>query len=266
VKNCPHCQFLVHDGADTCGVCKQPIAVPQQPAGPWGADPGFLPGGGTATATATQARPTTFVNPSPPRRPVSGLKVATIVVACIVALGAVGVAALMFLGQQVDQSVDPASTAWSTHRDPEGAFSVDVPGSVEVIDDLGATAGTDLGGIQARGVIGSDGGFGAAVFRYGLPPGSSFDTYGAIEGMAVGSFTAPTVTSKTTVETAFGPGIDAEVVGTLSDGQKGIAFVRGIQIDGVPYLIGTYGYAAWSPEVQQLHQHLLDSFQAPAAP
>ena len=264
MKNCPHCQFLVPDGADSCSVCKQPIAMPPQPAGPWGADPGFVPGGGTATAT--QAPPVTFVNPSPPRRPVSGLKVATIVVGCIVALGVLGVAALMLVGQRVDRSVDPATTAWSTHRDPEGAFSVDVPGSVEVVDDLGAMADTDLGGIQVRGVIGSDGGFGAAVFRYGLPPELSFDTDGAMEGLAAGSFTAPTITSKTTVETAFGPGIDAEVVGTLSDGEKGIAFVRGIQVDGVPYLIGTYGYAAWSPEVEQLHQHLLDSFQAPAAP
>ena len=138
-----------------------------------------------------------------------------------------------------------------------------MPGAVEVVDDLAASAGFDLGGVPVRGVVGEDAAFGSAVFRYELAPGTPFDDDGGIEG-AARVFADHTVTSTTPVETPFGPGVDAEFVGTMPDGQKGVAFIRIVHVGDVPYLLCTYGYASSSPEVQQLHQHLLDSFRVPA--
>ncbi|UDY36771.1 hypothetical protein [Dermatobacter hominis] len=266
MKNCPHCQFLVHDGADTCSVCKQPIAVPEQPAGPWGApDAGFVPGG-AATATATAARSATFVDPSPPRRPVDGLKVAIVAVGTIVLLGILGVAALVFVGAPADETVDPAAVDWAPYSDAGGAYTIDLPGAVEVIDDLGSQEGVDTAGVPVRGVFAGGPSFAVAVFRYELPPGAAFDTDQGVDGAALGMFTNPTVTRRVPAQTEHGPAIDAEVVGSLDDGSKGIGFLRLVTVGGTPYMLGTFGLASSSPELAQLHERLVASFQVPAAP
>ena len=267
MRTCPHCQFIVHDGADICGVCKQPATVPEQPAGPWGAIPSFdpdAPGPGIGTATATQARPATFVNPSPPRHPVNGLKVAAIAVGGVALVVILGVVALSFVGTTASTDVDPEAVGWTPYRDPDGNFSVELPGAVEPLD-VGSEKGLPTG-VSIKGVMSQTSSHSSSALRYVLPPGTAYDLDGGIDGAAANTFSDAVISNRTPVETPYGPAIDAEIVGTVATGQKGISFVRLVKVGDVPYMLLTVGDAASSPELAELHERMVASFSSPAAP
>lgn len=58
MESCPHCNFLVRDGARTCGVCHRPVAAEASPpdfAGPSGARVAPSTGGASVAVMALMA-------------------------------------------------------------------------------------------------------------------------------------------------------------------------------------------------------------------
>lgn len=262
-------------------------APPTAPPAPGFSTPGSIPPGPAAPGSPSSGFSVPGATPPwapPPTGPASGPadpagfqvapvatkgkgRVVVAVVLGLVGLVLVALVGLTFIGTTTESAdIDVATTDWTSYSDPRGAFTVEMPGEIRSIADLSEESGVDDLGIEVRGVVGEDESFGAAVFRYGLPPGAAFDLNAGVDGGAASAFKDSTVTDRVPIETPWGPGVDAKVVGTLNDGAEGAAFIRLITADGVPYMMVTSGPASASAESAQLQERMVNSFRAHSAP
>ena len=204
MRTCPHCQFLVVDDATTCSVCKKDLSLPREPATVGGAPfaapgeaanesvppassgaPGWAPGipGQTVPPApgAWPAPPGAAYPPAgvaPPKNKWSTTKVLVIVgVLCLVPiLGGIG---LFLLGSAVDDQLSRAELVadelpWKSHEDPDGLYTLDMPGRVDV-DTVEMPEGFGMASSLDAATV-SDRDFGASVTRTPdvVPAGQTF--------------------------------------------------------------------------------------------
>lgn len=208
VKNCPHCQFLVADGATTCSVCHSDLSSPPDPTAagsPPFVAPGQVPGApvssqpsftaapyGAPTATLPPSPGTAWPAPPPgapfpptgvgaqPKRGWSATKILVVVgLVCLVPV--LGVAGLVLLGVTADVQLTTGELAadelpWASHDDPGGWYVVDMPGrvvvdTVEMPEGYGIVASVETASVSARE-------FAASVTRSPdvVPAGQTFTT------------------------------------------------------------------------------------------
>jgi hypothetical protein len=197
MRTCPHCQFLVADGATTCSVCHRDLSAPREPAAVAGVPlvaPGHVAhepvpqpaafaasGGGTAGVPGAAVRPPpggswpppqpgTVYPPmgvAPPRQGWSTTKI-LVVVGVILLVPVLGVAGLVVLGTTVEERLNTAELVaddlpWATHEDPDGEYAVDMPGrasvdTVEMPESYGLATSLETATVSGRD-------FGASVAR-----------------------------------------------------------------------------------------------------
>jgi hypothetical protein len=270
MKTCPHCQFLVVDDATVCNVCKQPMTVPQQPAGPWGADPG--PGfSGTPPVPGTPndpGAPAGFVVPAARSGP-SGTKVAAIVIGCLSLLAVVSVAAVFFIGTTAVETVAtaPAPADWKVYRDPTARFQVDLPGT-----PIKNTHGTPLGGgkeVRVDNLDVSRGPWDSAMFVIDVPDGAQVE----IPLSAMQEDLAQTiqsnagvsdyrVTKAVSVTAPSGPALEVHFTVRLN-GVRCVGLAHFVRIGTDPYGVLSVGPAGRSGQVSGTFDRMVGSLQVP---
>lgn len=264
MRSCPHCQFLVVDGAENCSVCKQPLTVPEQPPGPWGAPVPPLPGSPEAEASEAASRP------APARRgPNAGLIVGA-VLGVLVLLTVLGVGALSFLGSRVEQAIadSPPPDTWTPYVDPSGRYRVELPGAPVVTDEEEAVGVGEPLKIQVAEVARP--GWDSFVAAYDLPEeivGTRLPPEALRDGMLAGmradrSVGDLAVTTSTTESTPAGPALDTWMSLTV-DGVESVGMIRIIEVDRDVFAMVTIGPSVQGAEVTDLHDRVTSTFSAP---
>lgn len=270
MKTCPHCQFLVVDDATSCGVCKQPLAVPRQPSGPWGAEPvpGFgetppLPGAGAPQSGSG------FIAPAP-RSGSGGAKVAIIVVGCLAVVGLLVVGAVTFVGQTVEKQALDRPDNWTVHRDPAGRFQVELPGAP--IKNTRSDPMPDGGAVTVDALDVARGPWNAVMYVIDVPEGAGLDVPLALmeedleqtitSGVPNSGYT---VVSSSPADTPAGPVLDIRFT-LRSEGVECIGLAHYAKVGADPYGVVMIGPAAQEDEVRSMQERMVASLQVPPAP
>jgi hypothetical protein len=272
MKTCPHCQFLVADGATTCSVCHRDLSV-----APVGAVAGstFTAAPGTASVGSGSVPP-----PPPPwgpGQPVPGVapartgpsagKVVAIVAAVsvlgLLALGGLAIAAVTFLGTTDEVVAD--ELYWQEYDDPAGRFTVDLPGvpTTDMIDVPAAFGGTT--DLEMLNVTGD--GFGASI---SINPGLvadgmtfadlPFSASGAERGAESMGFLEATLVEHQVVEGTGDTQMDAEMRGTV-DGEPAVMLSRVVLAGADVYEVAVAGPEAQRDELVTIWERLSSSFE-----
>jgi hypothetical protein len=282
MRTCPHCQFLVAEGATSCSVCHRDLAAapitPVPVAAGAQSAPGFVtappPYHGTAPAAQVPGAmlPDAMAAARPRRR--NGWLIAILATCVIGATGVVAFAALFLLGVTVPGPPTDSQSelvvdelAWELHRDPEGRFSAEMPGETtstrsEVPDGAGDTTATEV--VQV-----GDARFNSLVHRYEepLPFGATFtepalDPAAAEQAVASSGLEQARLVSQDVLDGDSGSRVDAVFAGTL-DGEPALLVSRLSIHDGVLYELVTIGPESRREELLAIQARMVASFSAP---
>lgn len=288
MRTCPHCKFLVSDGATTCSVCQAALpapvpvaafvapgettAAPSAPSPQFGAAvppplPGSLMPGSLMSGPLGPGSPAAPV-PTPANKGASTKKVLAIVGAlCLVPLLVIGglVAVISLLGTTSGE-LSADGLYWTPYEHPDGIYSVDMPGVVDsgTVDAPVQGYGSPM---ELESVWVTDRDFVVTVARTpdAVMAGQNFDNLptssAAMEraGEQLGIEGAELVSNEK-VEGSEGSAMAAEMRGTV-DGEDSIFLTR-IVIAGTDfYELNVIGAAANEAELRSIHERLTSSFE-----
>jgi hypothetical protein len=276
VKPCPNCHFLVSDDTDRCSVCKQPIATAADPSAP--AEGATTPWAGAPDAAAASSAATGAAVHQRSRRPVAQRgrrsNIGLLSVVGVFVLAAVVFAFVYRMNTGGDffgnlfgfgqYRIEVSESDWAPYRDPDGRFSVELPGTPELERP---TVDTGAGPVRVDTVLTEEPAI-TMVAVVPVPPGAQVDLPGAMEGFAEGGSSSgmqnAIVTQSNEVATPFGPGIRGRVDGVI-DGQEAVmsalAFLNGSNL----YLVSAIGPAAQTAAVLDIQDRMSTSLAIPAA-
>jgi hypothetical protein len=251
VKACPHCEFLVADDATSCSVCRRPVTVPAQPAGPWGAEP-------TPDQLPPVAAPT-----GSHRRGVVALGV----IGGLVALVLVLVIGSTVIGTTTGRATAAPPADWKVHRDPAGRYRVELPGNPSTRtkqEDAGLSAPVET--VTAEVTRRS---WDAFVLLIDLPddPGGIDVTIDDMRERILDSIRKEPSVTRMDVEDPRqvtgpgGPALDVRFTVTV-DGTAQVGRLRVLKVGSDPCALATLGPAGQEPAVQAIQDRMTSSFAA----
>jgi hypothetical protein len=274
VKSCPHCEFLVADDATACSVCHQPVAVPAQPAGPWGSEPAPAPAGWAPVASGAPAAAgpggATWVPPAPvPAGSRRGGVVALGVIGGLVALVLVLLVGVTFIGTTAKSANAAPPSDWKVHRDPAGRYQVELPGAPATRtkqEDAGLSAPIET--VTAEVTRRSWDSFVLLIDLPQDPGGIDLSLDAMRERILDGVRNEPSVTRMDVqdpqqVTAPSGPALDVRFTATV-DGVAQVGRLRVLHVGADSYALATLGPAAQESEVQKMQDRITGSFAAPA--
>lgn len=290
MKTCPHCQFLVSDGATTCSVCHQDVTAPPVPAAigaPFAAAPGepgapgapgtpppgtFAPGGiapdgvGPTPGWGPDGAPT--VTATTKQRMGRG-RVALIVVASTVAvmvgLAVVSIGVVSVLGRTSEVAAD--DVMWRAYVDPAGRFQIDLPGE-PTSDTVEVAAGAGTIDVEALNVPNSafvaSVGLNKSVVTDGMTFAEiPFSPEGAARGVESTGFDDAEVVQHAVIEGSDDTAMGLVIHGTV-DGEPAVMLTRVVVVGPDLYEIAVAGPRDQRDELAKIHDRMTASFTAPA--
>ena len=281
MKTCPNCHFLVQDEAESCSVCKQVFVAPGGPDGPWldhpddpaRDDPNWTPpvpttGSGVLTAERLQAG-TVEVRARPRPRPTRVLAWILLPI-LLVGLGAYGYYryyGYLPLLPHFGNAVEVPDSAWTTYRDGQGQFSVEMPGEVAhetTVIEVGLAKPVPADTVWVDAPT-----FSAAMNRSEYPVGTGLSAENALDGMVGGSIAGGLIGGEVVrtncVSTPAGPALDAEIRGSI-DGVPAIELAR-VLVDGsIVTFFTTLAPVSSAGPALDIQNRMVTSFTVPAAP
>ena len=297
MKTCPHCRFLVDPDATTCSICSAELPAPRAVA-PAGGAAFVAPGQGAAVDATTSApftaapsgQPVPSMPPPfpgtpfpgtpypgtaspgapahvgpPPKRGTSTAKVLVIVgVLCLVPV--IGLVAIItLLGTTTESELVAEELFWTTYDEPEGRYSVLMPGiadehDVEMPDVYGAPGALESAVVENPNFL-------VTVARTPeiVPPGTNFDTIpfspsAAAQGVEDMGLVDAELTSHHVVEGTDGTAMAMELRGTV-DGRESI-FLSRVVIGGSDlYELNVLGPVESEDDLRAMHDRLVGSFE-----
>ncbi len=274
MKTCPHCQFLVTDGATTCSVCHRDITSPQTPA----EDAGFAnPYSPLAPGSAGVAPGSTFPPPTPgtavhgsgvPAAPTPkastgrALLILGAVVVGLVAISALGIGAMVLLADSTE--VSSGSLSWENYQDPDGRFQLEMPGkavssTIEMPTAVGGRTEMDVVNVFGSdfvATVNADVGTVAEGLTFADIP---FSADGAVRGAETTGFLDGEVVSHEILEGRGDTQLEMEMTGVVA-GEPAVMISRLVLIGPSLYEISLAGQRDQRDELIEIHERMAESF------